>query len=396
MSSTVKDIARLAQVSAATVSLVLNGKGEISGETRARVLSTAASLNYRPRRRKPAPRVGTSTLRFLKLARHGHTVNRDHASFISDYIDGMSREAGALGYSLEVVSHQVVGPPDLDHPAPGHPVLGHPALDHQARGHRALGRRARAGAGAGREGLAALATLAGSLADGSLGGAIVLGTELARGDVEHLVAATAVPLVFIDTWFDGIDCSFVDMNNHDAVCAILDHFLDRGIRRIGCITTEVETVNFQLRRLAFERGLRERGLAARSGDIVVVDSTFDGACHDMRGWLASQPDLPEAFFCSNDIMALGCIKALREVDIRIPETLSIVGFDNLPMSAAMVPALTTVDVSKRRIGAMAVRLLDERIRVDPSQPAMKVLVGTDLVIRDSVRTLGTPGRWSPA
>ena len=102
---TIRDIAGVAGVSPATVSLVLNGKGDISGVTRARVLEAVASLNYVPRSTKNGIEAG-DTLRFLKIAKHGHTVNRDHSVFISDYIDGMSAEATRRNYTLEVVSFE--------------------------------------------------------------------------------------------------------------------------------------------------------------------------------------------------------------------------------------------------------------------------------------------------
>jgi len=94
--------------------------------------------------------------------------------------------------------------------------------------------------------------------------------------------------------------------------------------------------------------------------------------------------VPECYVSTNDIITYGCIKAFREFDIRIPQDLSIIGFDNLPMSATMDPPLTTIDVSKRKIGYLAITLLDEQIRSPENQPAVKILVGADLVVRDSV------------
>src|SRR3954464_7069230 len=106
MSSTVKGIARRANVSAATVSLVLNGKSGISEETRTKVLQAAADLNYAKRSGKPGKAGQPLTLRFLKIARHGHTVNRDHNVFLADYVDGLSAEANTLGHTLEIASFE--------------------------------------------------------------------------------------------------------------------------------------------------------------------------------------------------------------------------------------------------------------------------------------------------
>jgi LacI family transcriptional regulator len=146
----------------------------------------------------------------------------------------------------------------------------------------------------------------------------------------------------------------------------------------------VQTVNFHLRKEAFVAGMKSFGLSFSTRDIVTVDSTYDGAYQDMLGKLNNGLVVPECYFCTNDIITYGCIKALREFNIRIPQDISVIGFDNLPMSATMEPALTTIDVSKTKIGYLAIRLLDELINAEEKQPAVKILVGANLVARDSV------------
>jgi LacI family transcriptional regulator len=343
MASTVRDVAERAQVSAATVSLVLNGKGGISRETRQRVLTAAADLNYeaRPSRAAKPPKTTNAarleTLRFLKIAKHGSTVNRDHNTFISDYIDGMSKQAAACGYALEVVSFEGTPVPDI------------------------------------------VASLKGA----DLSGVVVLGTELTEADVK-LFDAVSVPLVVIDTFYDLLECNFVNMNNKDAVFKALAHFVGRGFRNIGFIASNVQTTNFHLRHEAFVEGMKRFGLTSRPSDIVVVDSTYDGAYRDMLAKLRAGLVVPHGYVCTNDVITYGCIKALREFEVRIPQDLSIIGFDNLPMSATMDPPLTTIDVSKRKIGSLAITLLAENIRSNAREPAVKILVGAELVVRNSV------------
>lgn len=335
MSATVRDIAKLARVSPATVSLVLNGKGGISEETRERVLTVASDLNYTAKDPK-SPRIRSRTLRFLKIAKHGHTVNRDHNTFIADYIDGMAQEATRRGYKLEVMNFE------------GEAIQG----------------------------------IADSL-DDTLGGVIVLGTELEVEDI-RLFERIEAPLVFIDTLYDRIDANFVNMNNKDAVDKIIAHFVEMGFSRIGFVSSHVHTLNFQLRAAAFFEGMKAHGLAVRASDVVVVDSTHDGAYRDMADWLAGDPDLPQCFFCTNDIITYGCIKALRERGLDIPRDISIVGFDNLPMSGAMTPPLTTIEVSKKQIGYLAIGILDDLVRSSEPWPPVKVLVGAQLIVRQSV------------
>lgn len=346
---TIRDIAVAAGVSPATVSLVLNGKGEISGVTRARVLEAVASLNYVPRATRSTTGPG-ETLRFLKIAKHGHTVNRDHSVFISDYIDGMSAEATRRNYTLEVVSFE------------GQPV----------------------------------SAVAESLAGAPISGVIALGTELTEADI-RLIQGPGLPTVFIDTFYDVLDANFVDMNNEDAVYKALSRFQKQGFQRIGFVASHVDTTNFRLRRDAFFKNMARLGLSVNAADVLSVESTYDGAYLDTRAMLSTGLDLAECYFCTNDIIAYGFIRALREHGVSIPDDVSIIGFDNLPQSATMEPGLTTIDVSKRKIGYLAVTVLDDLITAIEPQPPVKILVGADLILRTShERSAATSTRENPS
>lgn len=333
---TIRDIADAAAVSPATVSLVLNGKGDISGVTRARVLEAVARLNYVPRNVKGGNEGGGETLRFLKISKHGHTVNRDHSVFISDYIDGMSAEAIRRNYTLEVVSFE------------GQPI----------------------------------SAVAESLAGAPISGVVALGTELTEDDI-RLIQGIGFPTVFIDTFYDVVDANFVDMNNEDAVYKVLSRFRSHGFERIGFVASHVDTTNFRLRQDAFFKNMARLGLKVRESDVLSIESTHDGAYDDTRTLMEGGHDLADCYFCTNDIIAYGFMKALKEFGIRIPDDVSIIGFDNLPQSATTEPSLTTIEVSKRKIGYLAVTILDDLINAAENQPSVKMLVGADLVLRAS-------------
>lgn len=332
---TMRDIADAAKVSPATVSLVLNGKGDISSVTRARVLEAVAKLKYVPRSSKVSGEPGEK-LRFLKIAKHGHTVNRDHSVFISDYIDGMSAEATRRNYSLEIVSFE------------GQPI----------------------------------SAVVESLVGAPVGGIIALGTELSEADVE-LIQGIGLPTVFIDTFYDVIDANFVDMNNEDAVYKVLSRFREQGFQRIGFVASHVSTTNFRLRQDAFFKNMGRLGLKVAERDVLSVESTYDGAYADTLELLRHPIDLADCYFCTNDIIAYGFMRALKESGVRVPEDVCVIGFDNLPQSATSEPALTTIEVSKRKIGYLAVTVLDDLISAVEPQPAVKIQVGAELVLRAS-------------
>ena len=334
--ATIRDIAAVSGVSPATVSLVLNNKGKISPSTRARVLDAVAGANYVPRASSRSEVDLGETLRFLKIAKHGHTVNRDHSVFISDYLDGMSAEATERNYTLELVSFE-------DQP---------------------------------------ISAVARSLAGSPIRGVVVLGTELSEADV-RLINGTGIPTVFIDTFFDVVDANFVNMNNEDAVHKVLSQFRERGFRRIGFVASHVDTTNFRLRRDAFFRNMTRLGLEISESDVILIESTYQGAYADTKALLDGGLELAECYFCTNDIMAFGFVRAMKEFGIGIPDDVAVIGFDNLPQSATMEPPLTSIDVSKRKIGSLAVTILDDLIQAKDPQPPVKILVGADLVVRAS-------------
>ncbi len=334
----IKDIAFRVGVSPTTVSLVLNNKPGASEELRDRILKTARELGY------PGPRSSRNgSLCLLRIARHGHAVNRDHDVFIADYIEGLGKGAVQAGFSLEIVTFKLT---------PIEEILA-AAMEKNAEGF------------------------------------IVLGTELSGEDVERF-GALRKPLVFIDTYHEFLDFDFVDMNNEDSVYTIVKALAGLGHRRIGMVKGSIETRNFKLREEGFVASLARLGLPFDPGLVFAVDSTFHGAIEDMRAIIARGTRLPPALFCANDIIACGCLRAMRQAGIRVPEDVSVVGFDDLPISANADPPLTTVRVSKVEIGRMAAQLLANRIRVNPASPPVKALIGGELVERRSVLDLRGP------
>lgn len=342
MGTRIKDIARKANVSLATVSLVLNDKGNIGQQTRERVLRVAQEMQYeKSNARNPNHnRNELNTIAFVKMARHGHTVNRDHNVFIADYIDGITEEAQQHNEKVEVISFE---------PGSFEEVV---------------------------------ATLRGAT---DLAGAVVLGTELSRTDV-IAIGQTGMPLVFLDTVIDFLRFDFVDMNNEDSVFSAIEHFTVRGHRDIGMVYSSVQTRNFQLRRSAFEHAMSFLDLPIQERFVFDCDSTFAGAHHDMRRFLTRGRKLPTALFCTNDIMAFGVMRAIQEAGYRVPEDVSIIGFDDLPAAAQMDPPLTTISVSKREIGRTAISRLRDRIQ-SPEKPVAKIVIGGDLIERHSVKQI---------
>jgi DNA-binding LacI/PurR family transcriptional regulator len=344
MVTTIREIAERAKVSLATVSLALNRKPGVSDDTRDRVLAAASELNYRSRKRHQESTI--RTIRFLWIAKHGHIINPNHRVFIADYIDGLEWESRLHQCSIEVRSYEHFDPDEI-----------FPSLD-----------------------------------QGSIAGAIILGTELDDEDLKRF-CAVRIPLGFIDTYHTSLDFDFVDMDNDSSVFAVVAYLHSQGHRRIGLVKGSVEIRNFRFRERAFLESLEQFGLSLDERDLFAIDSKFEQGRETMVKLLAGRKDLPTALFCVNDIVAYNCAQALKDSGFAIPEDVSLVGFDDLPSNAFMNPTLTSVKVSKHRIGQRAMQAMALRLQ-DPERPSEKTLVGGSLVLGGSVRALSAEDRPS--
>lgn len=336
-----KHIAQAANVSAATVSLVLNRKPGVSAATRQRVLQLTKTLGEGSDLHRHLSGVKSGTVCFVKTVRHGHTLNRDHDVFIAAYLDGLGQEALNWGHNVELTTLSA----DL--------AVGPDSLLSLMRNTNAVG-------------------------------FIILGTELSLKDVGQLQRFER-PLVFMDTCFDSEPANFVDMDNASAVFQAVEHLFTLGHREIGYVGSSTPNQNFRLRDAAFQQAIGRLGLKVPERSHFTVDSTFDGAYEDMRTLLRTRRNLPSALFVVNDITAYGCLKALKEKGVRVPKDISVVGFDDLPMSTMCEPPLTSIRVMNRHIGRAAMRLLARRIVEGNDMPAEKIQVACKLVVRESSR-----------
>ena len=340
MAARIRQIAEIARVSPATVSLALNNKPGVSPSTRARILAIADDL-MKTNGTQPFTSLINGSVRFLKIVKHGHIVNRDHDVFIAAYVEGMDKEARKHGYNLEIT---------------------HITIDQ-------------------------IGDFISHLNSSSSKGLIILGTELNAADILAFESVN-VPIVVIDTTYDFIKLDFVDMNNGEALFQIVRYLMENNHREIGMIWSEdVEARNFELRRLNFEQALKFYGLPYNPRNVINVDSTFNEAYQGVLQYLKKGSRLPTALFSANDLIASACMKAFKESGIRVPEDVSIIGFDNLPMCVMLDPPLTTMRVSKQQIGEIAMELLVNRVGNRRGPPTLKVSVGGELVVRKSVYCL---------
>ncbi|GIO14982.1 LacI family transcriptional regulator [Cohnella xylanilytica] len=352
-----EDIARLAGVSKGAVSLAFSGKPGIGDETRERILSIARQAGYTPRSRvRPPVRPSEDSPRgrepavlpFLVVANSGIvTTHYDRQPFFRELIHYLEKSTESGGLSLLISAIDMERFED---------DLRAVAEAHSDRG------------------------------------AILLGTNLNK-EVISRVAERLPKLVVLDTCFETLPVPFVYTNNALGGYQAGASLCRSGHRTIGYVASNVRIPNFDNRRRGFDEAMREWGAKVLPEHEFSVDPMVPTAQEAFksrfRRLLNEGSPLPTALFCESDFMAIGAMKSLAELGIRVPEQVSVVGFDDIAEAVIVSPELTTVRVDKEKMVRAAVRLASAA-GDSPSGLSVKVAVDTVLVERLSSSSAPLP------
>lgn len=216
-------------------------------------------------------------------------------------------------------------------------------------------------------------------------GVLVLASEMKEGDLQPYENCR-VPIVLLDSFFPDIKLDVVGINNRDIIRDSVKYAIENGHREIGFLHSTVYTRNFEERYLSYLHAMQEFGLEVKEEYIYHLHCTADKAYVDMAGQLQEQRKLPSVFLAGNDLLAAGALKALKENNIKIPDQVSIIGLDDMPLTRMVEPQITSVRIYIDEIARMAVRRLLERIE-NPHLPYCKSEVGGMMIERESVKRI---------
>ncbi|MBP1965415.1 LacI family DNA-binding transcriptional regulator [Paenibacillus aceris] len=337
-----EDIAKLAGVSKSAVSLALNGKTGISSETRDRVLEIARESGYSPKPRATSAESSVRSLSFLVFTNSGIVLEAYYQQpFFRELIHYIEDRCRSKGYSLLFSSV------DMEHFEREIRTL---AEDHQSDG------------------------------------IILLGNNLSPEEILDISNRLGPHLVVLDNCFDKLPVHFVSINNFMGAYQAGTHLCGIGHKEIGYIASNVRIQNFEERKVGFYEALQEQGLEIHPDHIFAVAPTMLSSQEDLKGQLKAYMEtgrqLPTAIFCECDYIAISAMKTLTELGIRVPEQVSVIGFDNISESRIISPELTTIHVEKKRMAQLAVDLLIESIE-HGVEATSKIRVDTRFIERHS-------------
>ena len=211
---------------------------------------------------------------------------------------------------------------------------------------------------------------------------LLMGTELGEQDAKRFLEAKA-PLVLLDCSFDTLNFDAVLMDNENSVAQAVDYLVSRGHTEIGYLRGSVRIRNFIKRGRGYRRAMEVHGLPINERFVLDLRPSIAGAYQAMDAILKTGRPMPTAFIADNDMIALGAMQALQRNGYRIPEDISVIGFDDISFCEVFLPHLTTVRVYQKELGQVAVQELIALMQ-NPERVKTKTTTLNELIIRNSV------------
>lgn len=298
--ATIRDVARRAQLSVATVSRALNGLANVSDEARERIAAAVDDLGY-------VPHAGARSLSLARNNAIGVVLPDLHGEFFSEFVRGMDREASRQGYLLLLSNF------------------------HGGSGQAANVLRAMRG---------------------RVDGLIVMAPHLGSQDLASALPK-GLPAILINTREGPDHHPAIHLDNAAGVRSVVDHLAQLGRKRLVHIAGPADNMDAQERADTFRQTVAAHGL---HGEVVRGDFEMESGSAAIRALLSKGARF-DAVFAANDNMAIGALETLRDAGLRVPEQVAVVGFDDIPLAQHL--GITTVRVRIAQLGERAVdRLLD--------------------------------------
>jgi DNA-binding LacI/PurR family transcriptional regulator len=335
-----EDVAKAAGVSRTAVSFVLNDipNANIPEITRQRILQAARELNYMPN--VPALNLATGKTMMIALIVRQTSEQMSADAFLGEFMRGATRAIEAEGYHLLV--HAVE--PD----APDHSTYGQLVRTRKVDG-------------------------------------LLITSPLVNDAEVQVLHDEGTPIV-LNGGVEFSDIPSVDVDNTQGAYTAVKHLIDLGHRRIGHISNAPFSYTSSRDRLTgYRMALAEAGIPYDE-TLVYAGAFTDTSSYEPMMTMLDLPDPPSAVFIGSDLVALGAVQAIHHHNLRIPDDISVIGFDDLLIGKYLQPPLTTIHLPAYDLGRRAGEMILASIRGESFQ-TLRVLLPTELILRQSTRQL---------
>lgn len=330
--TTIYDIAKELNITAATVSRALNDNPKISKKTRALVFDTAKKMNYEQNKLALALKSGKSN-------NIGVIVPRIDSNFFASVIRGIEDELSPLGYHVIITQ------------------------THEIKNREAE----------------TIDTLLNAQVDG-----ILMSLSKADTPIENFerILKKNVPLIFFDRKKDVKGVSSVTIDDFEGGYKATKHLINQGYKNIAHFSVDQDIEIYQERCNGYKQALLDSGIEVNKKYTVQSESSLEAGANAMRT-LLKMKNPPDALFSSSDFAALGAIQVLKEQQIKVPNEFAVVGFSNEPFTKFMELSISSVDQSPKEMGKMAAKVFLEQVNSNGIKIEKKVVLDPELIIRQS-------------
>ena len=332
----INNIAKLAGVSKSTVSRILNDRGKFSKDTRDKVLQIVKKLNY-------SPSMVARSLRNRRTKTIGLLLPDIVNPFFPEIMKGVENVALENGYVVILCSSNE----DTQKEFMYFHMFENRWID-------------------------------GIIYSG------VTGTEEEVQGVRAILGQ-GIPVVLMDREIEDYFASVVIIDNENAAYDATTYCFELGHKRIGFIAAPLKVKLFSKRLEGYQKALQKHGIEFDESLVIEGDLTIKGGSLAGKELLARK-DPPTAIFASNDLMAIGAMKEIQGNGLKVPEHISIIGFDDILTASLVTPALTTIAQPKYEMGMEAMNLLIRMIEKKGASKS-KIVLDTQLVVRESTKRL---------
>lgn len=317
---TISEVARLANVSTATVSRALNDSPSVKESTKKKIVSIANDLEARNSGGRKSSK--------MLLASFPELTN----PFYSDVFRGILEAAGNRGYN----------------------VLFYAMSDYS------------------------LPESYSFFYENTFYDGLIIAHALPNAQVQQQLQSLA-PVVMVSEYSDSDTC-YVAIDNQKAAYTAVHYLLCSGRRKIALINSSLRNNYAARREQAYRACLANHGMKVNEDWVIHLSDINYGTCLDASTRLLGQEDRPDAIFCVSDVYAAAATKAASELGLKIPKELAVVGFDNIDLSTMTTPAITTIAQPTFQLGAQACSMLIDRIEYPATAPR-RILLDGELILR---------------